>query len=82
MKAWTDDSYDDAIKTDDKGMDQVGDDVGTPTIAFGGLRFLRPGADRDPRGEAGLDRDACVTLANAPLVLRVSGTRNGDLDFS
>ena len=52
-------------------MDQVGDDVGTPTIAFSGSAFFGPVLSSIPRGEdAGRIWDASVTLVGVPRVLR------------
>src|SRR5688572_15745793 len=43
IEAFADPSYDHAvIKSHREGMDQVGDDVGTPTIAFNGSAFFGP----------------------------------------
>ncbi len=84
LEAWDDESYDEAIKkSHHQGMDQVGDDVGTPTIAFGGTAFFGPVLSAIPRGEdAGRIWDACVTLSAYPDFFELKRTRNKKLDFS
>ncbi len=82
--AMQDSSYDDAIAAShDEGMDQVGHDVGTPTIAFEGAAFFGPVISRIPRGEeAGQLWDGCVAVAKVPYFYELKRARTGDLDFS
>lgn len=84
VEAMDDASYDHAVvKSHREGMDQVGDDVGTPTIAFDGAAFFGPVLSKIPRGdEAGAMWDACVTLSKVPYFYELKRSRTGDLDFS
>ena len=82
--AMDDESYDDAIKkSHHQGMDQVGHDVGTPTISFEGAAFFGPVLSAIPRGdEAGQLWDGCVALAKVPYFSELKRARDRDLDFS
>jgi hypothetical protein len=82
--AMDDPSYDEDIKkSHHAGMDQVGEDVGTPTIAFDGVAFFGPVLTKAPRGEdAGQVWDATVVLARHPDFFEIKRTRNRKLDYS
>ena len=60
--------YDEDIaRSHHEGMDQVGDDVGTPTIAVNGTAFFGPVVTPAPKGEAaGKLWDGCVLVAGTP----------------
>ena len=64
-------------------MDQVGDDVGTPTISFDGRGVLRSGAHQGPdaaRTPAGSGTPAS-TLSAYPHFHELKRSRDKDLDF-
>lgn len=81
--AMDDASYDEAIaESHRRGMDQVGNEVGTPTIAFDGRAFFGPVLSKAPRGEdAGRMWDAFVTLSKYEHFYELKRSRTADLDF-
>ena len=62
------DDYDDALRQSHKqGIALVGEDVGTPVVAFEGVAFFGPVVTPAPRGEdAGRLWDGCVLVASTP----------------
>ena len=84
VDAMGDPSYDEALLASHReAMDRVGDDVGTPTIAFNDSSFFGPVLSRIPRGEdAGVIWDGTIALARFPYFFEIKRTRVGELDFS
>ncbi|MFQ4149114.1 DsbA family protein [Arthrobacter sp. LAPM80] len=75
--AATTDAYDVALRAShNEGISQVGQDVGTPVVAFNGTAFFGPVITRIPRGEdAGRLWDATVTLASFPYFFEIKRSR-------
>jgi hypothetical protein len=69
--------FDEALRASHHaGMDQVGDDVGTPVIAVGGHAFFGPVFTPAPKGEyAGQLWDAVVTLGSYDGFYEIKRTR-------
>jgi 2-hydroxychromene-2-carboxylate isomerase len=84
VDAMDDTSYDEALRAShQEAIDRVGDDVGTPTIAFNDSAFFGPVLSRIPRGEdAGRIWDGTIALAEFPYFFEIKRTRVGELDFS
>ncbi len=62
------DEYDEQLRASHKdGIDRVGDEVGTPVVAFNGTAFFGPVLTRIPRGEqAGRIFDGAVLMSEFP----------------
>ena len=66
----------------ESGISLVGQDVGTPIVAFNGTAFFGPVLTRIPRGEeAGRLWDASVTLASYPYFFEIKRSRTEDPVF-
>ena len=62
------DAYDEQLRASHQaGIDQVGQDVGTPVVAVNGVAFFGPVVTPAPEGEAaGKLWDGCVLVAATP----------------
>jgi 2-hydroxychromene-2-carboxylate isomerase len=81
--AATTDEFDTALRASHQdGISRVGQDVGTPVVAFNGTAFFGPVITRIPRGEeAGKLWDATVTLANFPYFFEIKRSRTENPQF-
>ncbi len=78
------DEFDAHLRTShEAGISLVGQDVGTPVVAFNGTAFFGPVLTRIPRGEdAGRIWDATVTLASFPYFFEIKRSRTENPDFN
>ena len=73
----TSEEYDDQLRAShEEGISKVGQDVGTPVIAFGDLAFFGPVVTPAPQGEAAARLwDGCVLVASTPGFYEIKRTR-------
>jgi len=71
------DRYDAELRASHReGIDRVGEDVGTPVVAFGDVAFFGPVVTPAPKGEdAGRLWDGCVLVASTPGFYELKRTR-------
>ena len=78
------DAFDDQLRAShQEGISLVGQDVGTPVVAFNGTAFFGPGLTRIPRGEeAGKLWDATTAIAAYPHFFELKRSRTERPEFS
>ncbi|MHA7189835.1 mycothiol-dependent nitroreductase Rv2466c family protein [Arthrobacter sp. MDT2-16] len=77
------DEYDTQLRASHKdGIDRVGDEVGTPVVAFNGTAFFGPVLTRIPRGEdAGRIFDGAVLMSGFPEFFELKRSRTSRPTF-
>ena len=80
----TTDAWDKQLRAShEEGISLVGQDVGTPVVAFNGTAFFGPVLTRIPRGEqAGQLWDATIILAGYPHFFEIKRSRTESPEFS
>ncbi|MCO4257084.1 mycothiol-dependent nitroreductase Rv2466c family protein [Pseudarthrobacter cellobiosi] len=80
----TTDAFDTQLRAShEEGISLVGQDVGTPVVAFNGTAFFGPVLTRIPCGEqAGRLWDATVTLASYPHFFEIKRSRSERPEFN
>lgn len=77
------DEFDEALRAShQEGISLVGEDVGTPVVAFNGVAFFGPVVTPAPKGEdAGRLWDGCLLVAGTPGFFEIKRTRTQDPIF-
>jgi 2-hydroxychromene-2-carboxylate isomerase len=83
-EAATSDAYDEQLRAShEEGISLVGQDVGTPVVAFNGTAFFGPVLTRIPRGEvAGTLWDATTAIAAYPHFFELKRSRTERPEFN
>lgn len=81
--AMTSEEHDEALRASHRaGIDQVGEEVGTPVISVGGVAFFGPVVTPTPKGEAaGRLWDGALLVASTPGFFELKRTRTKGPDF-
>jgi len=84
MKYYDSDEFDPQLReSHSRGINLVGEDVGTPIVAFEGTAFFGPVVTPAPKGEdAGKLWDGCLLVGQTPGFYELKRTRQAEPDFS